>query len=88
MMNPYGVQRLCDLGLEEMERQHGRQAGRAHEVGAERRRKDAANAELSLTLAEAAGERAAGGTRVVPRPALARRLVLRLARLEAGETAA
>ncbi len=36
MMNPYGVQRLYDLGLEEIERQHGRQAGRLHEVGAER----------------------------------------------------
>src|SRR5438874_13672191 len=52
MLNPYGVQRLYDLGLEELERQHGRQAGRCHEVGAGRRRKAAA-ARDSLMLAQA-----------------------------------
>jgi len=52
MMNPYGVQREYHLGLNELERQHGRQTGRLHEVGAERRRQDAAAARLGLMLAE------------------------------------
>jgi hypothetical protein len=54
MLNPYSVQWLYDLGLEEVERHNGRQATRAHEVGVERRRQGAAVAERALMLAQAA----------------------------------
>jgi hypothetical protein len=80
MMNPYGVQHLYDLGLEELERRYARQAGRAHEVGVARRRNEAAIAEAGLPVAEAAGG--------VPLPALVRQLGLRLVRPQLRKTAA
>ena len=88
MINPYGVQRLYDLGLEELERQHGRQAGRAHEVGVARRRKEAAIAEANLPLAEAADRQPARGSGVIVIPALVRQFGLRLVRPQPRKTAA
>ena len=88
MINPYGVQRLYDLGLEELEQQHGRQAGRAHEVGVARRRKEAAIAEANLPLTEAADERPARGSGGTAIPALARQFGLRLVRPQVRKTAA
>ena len=87
MMNPYGVQRDYRLGLDELERQHGRETGRLHEVGAERRRRDAAAARLDLMLAEAADERPRRGGAGRPGIGLLRRLALRLVRFPARGTA-
>ena len=87
MMNPYGVQREYRLGLDELERQHGRQSGRLHEVGAEQRRKDAAAAQLDLMLAEAADERPRRGIGGLLAISLVRRLALRLVRFPARGTA-
>jgi hypothetical protein len=50
MINPYGVQREYGLWLEDVERRDGRARGLAHEVGRARRCKDAADAELRLSL--------------------------------------
>ena len=88
MMNPFGVQRVYDLGLEEMERQYGRQAGRAHEVGMARRHKEAASAKMSLTPAHAADGRPARASGGIAIPALARQLGLRLVRPPVRKTAA
>ena len=88
MMNPYGVQRLYDLGLEELERRYARQAGRAHEVGVARRRNGAAIAEARLPLTAAAGGAPARSTGGVPLPALVRQLGLRLVRPQVRKTAA
>ena len=88
MMNPYGVQRVYDLGLEELAREHGRQTARLHEVGLGRRRQDAAAARLSLMLAEATEEQPRRRIRGLPVLGLARRLGLRLARLQPRRTAA
>jgi hypothetical protein len=55
MLNPYGVQRVYDLELEDLARQHGRATGRDHEVAAERRRRSAAAATLAPPLARAGG---------------------------------
>ena len=88
MMNPYGVQRLYDLGLEELERQYGRQAGRAHEVGVARRRKEAAIVAANLPLAAAADERPACGSGGIAIPAPARRFGFRLVRPQVHKTAA
>ena len=88
MINPYGVQSLYDLGLEEMERRHGRQAGRAHEVGVARRRKEAAIAEASLPLAEVAAKRPARGGSGIAISALARQFGLRLVRPQVRKSAA
>jgi hypothetical protein len=54
MLNPYGVQRVYDLEMEEVARQHGRASGRDHEVAAERRRRAAAGATLAPPRAWAA----------------------------------
>ncbi len=85
MMNPYGVQRLYNLGLGEMQRQYARQAGRAHEVGT-RRRKAAAIAEANLPLAEAADERPARGSSGTAILALARQFGFRLVRPQVRKT--
>ena len=90
MMNPYGVQRDYRLGLDELERQHGRETGRLHEVGAERRRRDAAAARLDLMLAEAADDRPRRDLSGPPSLGLAgraRRFALRLVRFPARGTA-
>ena len=87
MMNPYGVQREYRLGLDELERQHGRQTGRLHEVGAERRRQDAAAAQLDLMLAQGTEDRPRRGIAGLPAISLARRLALRLVRFPARGTA-
>ena len=91
MMNPYGVQREYRLGLDELERQHGRQTARLHEMGAERRRRDAAAARLDLMLAGTSDERPRRGLSGSPALGLARRarmLALRLVRFPVRGTAA
>jgi hypothetical protein len=91
MMNPYGVQRDYRLGLDELERRQGRQAGRLHEVGAERRRQGAAAARLDLMLAQATDNRPRRGLSGPPALGLvrrARRLALRLVRFPVRGTAA
>ncbi len=87
MMNPYGVQREYRLGLDDLERQHGRQTGRLHEVGVERRRQDAAAAQLDLMLAEVTEDRPRRGIAGLPAISLVRRLALRLVRFPARGTA-
>ena len=88
MMNPYGVQHLYDLGLEELGRQYGLQAGRAHEAGVARRRKEAAIAEASLPVTEAADKRPARGRSGIAIPALAHGFGFRLVRPQVRKTAA